>query len=589
MISPMKKLLLAARNSDRDRVLEVLKAVEAVHVEPVDPTTIRLPEGLSLEIDNCTRAIALLEQVRPPDNSKLVPPGTPSRIVEEVLNHDRAIPQMREKLSQLRHEIEELTPLGPLGIKDIKYLIENGLKVKLLKGPADDFSQIVAEASSMISNDGGVAFAVVASRNEISIPASYVEIGLPSRDVNTIDTEIVNFERQIEEHLDALSCFSLRLDDLRKHYVKLINRKAHSQVATGVYVEDAIFVLTGWCPAHRSEELGNAFESEGIAVGLQFSEPAEDETPPTLLKNSEWASSIAPLYEFMGVTPSYTEMDISGMFLIMLTIFSAFLLADAGYGFLILITLVIAYMPLVKKGVDKNVMRLGIFLAGGVSIYGLLTNTWFGEDYKIFESYRFDPNSKDGMILLQGICFLMGTLHLSGAHIVKALRRKIDITILSEVGWVMFLWAMYGIICGLILKQDFLMPSSWIVPLLEASGILILLFSTASGGIFARIGAGVGAILQNASACFSDIVSYIRLWAVGLAGGKVAAAFNDIAAMLPIFVLKLPVYLLGHTINIILGVIAVLAHGVRLNLLEFSNHFELEWAGRKYDPFKEIR
>ncbi|MEW6709654.1 MAG: hypothetical protein AB1403_07510 [Candidatus Riflebacteria bacterium] len=589
MISPMKKLLLAARNSDRDRVLEVLKAVEAVHVEPVDPALIRLPEGLSLEIDNCTRAIALLEQVRPPDNSKLVPPGTPSRVVEEVLNHDKAIPQIREKLAQLRHEIEELTPWGQLGLKDLKCLIENGLKVKLLKGPADDFSQIIADAASLISNDGGIAFAIAASRNEISIPASYVEIGLPSRDVNTIDTEMVNLERQAEEHVEALSCFSLRLEDLRKHYVKLINRKAHSQVSTGVHVEDAIFVLTGWCPAHRAEELGKAFETEGIAVGLKFSEPAEDETPPTLLKNSEWANAIAPLYEFMGVTPSYTEMDISGMFLIMLTIFSAFLLADAGYGLLVFIVLAAAYMPLVKKGVDKNALKLGMFLFGGVSIYGLLTNTWFGEDFKIIESYRFDPNSPEGMVMLQGICFLMGTIHLSVGHIIKAMRRKIDITILSEVGWVMFLWAMYGVICGLILKQDFLMPSSWIIPLFEVSGVLILLFSTASGGIFARIGAGVGAILQNASACFSDIVSYIRLWAVGLAGGKVAMAFNDIAAMLPMFVLKLPVYLLGHTINIILGVIAVLAHGVRLNLLEFSNHLELEWAGRKYDPFKEIR
>jgi V/A-type H+-transporting ATPase subunit I len=127
------------------------------------------------------------------------------------------------------------------------------------------------------------------------------------------------------------------------------------------------------------------------------------------------------------------------------------------------------------------------------------------------------------------------------------------------------------------------------MPLFKVSGVLILLFSANEGGIFARLGAGFGAILQNASACFSDIVSYIRLWAVGLAGGKVAMAFNAIAAMVPWFVVKVPIYVFGHGINIILGVIAVLAHGVRLNLLEFSNHLELEWAGRKYDPFKEIR
>lgn len=589
MISPMKKLLLAARISDREKVLELLKSVEAVHVEPVDPASVKLPDGLNLELENCSRVIAILEQVQPPENTKLVTPGTPSRLVEEVLGHAKAIPELKEKLVQLRREIEELTPWGQLGLNDIKYLLENGVSVKLFKGPVDEVNQIQANARTLINQEAGIAFVVAASASGIDAPSSFSEVSIPTRDVNSIDTEMVNFERLIEEHQEAISCASLRLEDLRKHYLKLLNKKQHSEVSTGVHHEDVIFVLSGWCPADKADELGSAFEEEGIHVGLEFSEPGPDEVPPTQLKNSPWAQSIAPLYEFMGMTPSYHEADISGMFLIMLSVFSAFLLADAGYGLIVFIALALAYVPLVKKGVDKNALKLGLFLFGGVSIYGLLTNTWFGENYRLFSGYTFDPNTQDGTIFLQGICFLMGTVHLSVGHLYKALRRKIDITILSEIGWVAFLWGMYGVICSLILKQDFLMPSSWIMPLFKASGVLILLFSVNEGGIFARIGAGFGAILQNASACFSDIVSYIRLWAVGLAGGKVAMAFNDIAAMLPMFVLKVPVYVFGHAINIILGVIAVLAHGVRLNLLEFSNHLELEWAGRKYDPFKEIR
>lgn len=589
MINPMKKLLLAARTSDRDKVLELLKQVEAVHVEPVDPASVRLPDGLSFELDNCNRVIAMLEQIEPAENSNLAPPGTPSRLIEEALGHAKAIPELKEKLAQLRREIEELTPWGQLGLAEIKCLIENGLNFKMLKGPADKFASIEATAKSLVNEEAGIAYAVAASRDEIKFDPALVEIAIPTRDVNSIDTEMVNFERMIEEHEEALAGISLRLEDLRRHYLKLLNRKRHSEVATGVYLEDAIFVLNGWCPADRAEELSSAFDTEGINVGLKFDDPGPEEVPPTLLKNSPWAQSIAPLYEFMGVTPSFHEADISGMFLIMLTVFSAFLLADAGYGLIVFAVAAAAYFPLVRKGVDKNALKLGMFLFGGVSLYGLLTNTWFGETFILIDRHRFDPNTQDGMVFLQGLCFLMGTVHLSVGHMMKALRRKIDVTILSEIGWVLFLWAMYGVICGLILKQDFLMPSSFIVPLFQVSGVLILLFSAAEGGIFARIGAGVGAILQNASACFSDIVSYIRLWAVGLAGGKVAMAFNDIAAMLPHFVLRIPVYIGGHAINIILGVIAILAHGVRLNLLEFSNHLELEWAGRKYDPFKEIR
>lgn len=589
MISPMKKLLLAAKVSDREKILAMLQSAEVVHVDPVDPQSVRLPEGLSTEIDNCTKAIALLEQVTPPENNKLVPPGTPSRLVEEILEHERAIPAIREQLAALKREVEALAPWGQLGLEDVKFLQQHGLNFRFFKGPVAQIDGIEAEAVAVIQQIDGIAYLVAASRSEIEVSDSFIEIETPSRDVNTIDNEMVVLERKIEEHEEALSCFSLRLEDLKKHYTKLLNRKNFSEVETGVFVEDAIFVLSGWCPEDNIEELGKSFENAGLKVGLHFEDPAEEEVPPTHLKNASWAQSIAPLYEFMGVTPSYNEPDTSGMFLIMLTVFSAFLLADAGYGLVVFLLVAAAYLPLVQKGVDKKALRLVLFLFGGVSIYGLLTNTWFGETYHLIDSHKFDPNSQDGMVFLQGICFLMGVVHLSVGHIIKAMKKKIDITILSEVGWIMFLWAMYGVICSLILKQDFVMPGSWIIPLFKGSAVLILLFTAPSWNIFSSIAAGFGAILQNASACFSDIVSYIRLWAVGLAGGKVAMAFNDIAAMIPFFFLKLPVYVLGHSINIILGVIAILAHGVRLNLLEFSNHLELEWAGRKYDPFKEIK
>jgi V/A-type H+-transporting ATPase subunit I len=188
-------------------------------------------------------------------------------------------------------------------------------------------------------------------------------------------------------------------------------------------------------------------------------------------------------------------------------------------------------------------------------------------------------------------------MHLTLAHFMKIRRRTLDLTILGEAGWILFIWAMYGLICQLILGTGFVMPAEWSIPLFKVSLTLILLFTAPSFNIFKSVFAGLLSILQNASAAFSDILSYIRLWAVGLAGGKVAQAFNNIGAMLPpvslfglsVPLLKLPIWIMGHGINIILCIIGILAHGVRLNLLEFSNHLELDWAGRKYDPFKEIK
>ena len=589
MINPMKKLLLAARARDRQVVLELLRLSEIVHVDPVIPEKVVVPATLNESIENTRKAIALLQQINVDFAGKLATPGTSSRLVEEAHTHEKVIPEQRDKILALRQEFEETVAWGNLGLKDVAWLEENGLMIEFYRGPRADAGEISAELVCEIISYGDSALFAAAFRQSVSVSEKFTRVARPLREPEEIATEINICQKVISEQEHALACIAMRLNDIENYYKKLINRKRFVEVETGVHGEEEIFVLTGWCPIDKTASLAAAFEEARLPVALDFSEPGADEIPPTVLKNPLWASSIQPLYDFMGVVPSYNEPDTSGLFLSMLTIFAAFLVADAGYGLIVILALLAAYKPLLKRGADRNFLHLGMFLFGGVTIYGLLTNTWFGESWQLFSRYDFDPNSNSGMIKLQGMCFLMGVSHLTLGHIMKVRRRKLDLSLLSEVGWIMFLWAMYGVVCQLILKEPFVMPFSFIMPLFKVSFALILLFTAPSLNPLKSIPAGIGAILQNAANCFSDIVSYIRLWAVGLAGGKVACAFNDIAAMLPSLFFKVPIYIAGHGINMILGIIAILAHGVRLNLLEFSNHLELEWSGRKYDPFKEIK
>lgn len=588
MINPMKKLLLAARTSDRQTVLELLRESEIVHVDPVTPEKVIVPATLNESIENTRKVVALLQQLNPDLKGKLATPGTPSRLVEEALTHEKAIPEQRDKILALRQELEETAAWGNLGLKDIAWLEENGLNIDFYRGPGADSAEIAAEFVVEITQVGDTSLFMTASRQPARASEKFARVARPSREIEAITAEINICQKIISEQEHALACIAMRLTDIENYYTKLLNRRRFTEVENGVHGEEEIFVLTGWCPVDKTSELTAAFSEAELPVALDFSEPAEGEVPPTTLKNALWASSIQPLYDFMGMVPSYNEPDTSGLFLAMLTVFAAFLIADAGYGLIVVIALLAAYKPLVNRGADRKFLNLGLFLFAGTAVYGLLTNTWFGETWQLFSRYDFDPNSKSGTILLQGICFLMGVTHLTVAHVMKMRRRKPDLSLLSDCGWIMFLWAMYGVICMLILKEPFVLPFEFIMPMFKISAVLILLFTEPSLNPLICIPAGIGAVLQNASNCFSDIVSYIRLWAVGLAGGKVAGAFNNIADMLPML-MKIPVYVAGHGINMILGIIAILAHGVRLNLLEFSNHLELEWSGRKYDPFKEIK
>lgn len=598
MISKMKRLLLGARTSEREKVLEILRFSEIVHIEPAEPERVKVPGSINEDLDNCHKAISLLSQINKACSSeKLATPGTPTRLVEETLAHARGISEIREKILVLNRELEEVEPWGKLGVKDVAWLKAAGLHIAFYKGPLADSADIEAETVVLVVVEGKIGLFAAASRSDIRASENFVQMTLPEREVTQIRDSIQNCQHEIADHQLALECLVLRRDDVERHYKKLLNRKRYAEVESGLHGAEDIFVLTGWCPEDKIESLQKTFEDAAINVGMSFEDPVEGDTPPTKLDNSPWAESIAPLYSFMGLTPSYTEPDTSPLFLLTLTVFASFLIADAGYGLLVFLPIALAYKSLVRRGVDANFLKLAMFLYGGGAIYGALTNSWFGETFYLVDSNQFNPESRSGSLLLQGLCLFIGVLHLTLAHIMKISRRKIDLTTLGEVGWIFFLWGMYGMICKMIVGNGFVMPDEWAVPLFKISLLLIFLFTAPSLNLFKSVFAGFLSILMNASAAFSDILSYIRLWAVGLAGAKLAQAFNNIGAMLPSIMLfglslpllKLPLWIIGHGGNMILGVIGILSHGVRLNLLEFSNHLELDWAGRKYDPFKEIK
>jgi V/A-type H+-transporting ATPase subunit I len=128
-------------------------------------------------------------------------------------------------------------------------------------------------------------------------------------------------------------------------------------------------------------------------------------------------------------------------------------------------------------------------------------------------------------------------------------------------------------------------------PVFIIGSTLVILFTSPMKNIFAGIGTGLGDFLLKLVNSFADIVSYIRLFAVGLAGVAIADAFNQIAASIGVGTIlnslfSVFVLFAGHTLNLVMGILAILVHGVRLNVLEFSGHLDMEWSGTQYNPFK---
>jgi len=351
--------------------------------------------------------------------------------------------------------------------------------------------------------------------------------------------------------------------------------------------EDFVY-LQGFCPDDVVESVKTAADKNGWGYILE--EPDDPTEVPTLLKNRKPLRIIEPLFQFMGTLPGYNEVDVSFIFLLFFSVFYAMIIGDAGYGLLFLGGTVFARIKMRKAPMEP--FALFFVLSITTIIWGGLTGTWFGSKalaqwgplkrFIIEPMFSFNESTEATRFMMK-FTFILGLIHLIIGRIMSFFRKLPSIQAIAELGWIM-------IVIGIFFVADLLVLSNplpgFVLPLIIAGIVVVGIFANFQKNPLKMIGTFFGTVLISSLdviSSFSDVVSYIRLFAVGVASVTVAASFNEMAGGIgaPL------VLLLGHGLNIILGVMSVMVHGVRLNMLEFSGHLGQEWTGKAYEPFKE--
>jgi V/A-type H+-transporting ATPase subunit I len=242
-----------------------------------------------------------------------------------------------------------------------------------------------------------------------------------------------------------------------------------------------------------------------------------------------------------------------------------------------------------QKNQDTNIFFLFYILSGCAIIWGLLTGTFFGQEWFLKAGYKpLIPALSDARNV-QRFCFFLGALHLSIAHAWRLVLKMPSLSALADVGWIGIIWAAFFVARMLILGDPYPFFGKWLI---IAGVSLVILFTNPQKNILKTVAEGLGTLALSLMNSFTDVVSYIRLFAVGLAGVKIADAFNAMATMIGwgnMFAIAAAalVAVIGNAMGIILGPVSVLVHGVRLNVLEFSGHANVSWSGLGYKPLKE--
>ncbi|MGN0740050.1 MAG: V-type ATP synthase subunit I [Treponema sp.] len=642
MIVPMKKVSLVILDKEKKEALKTLRKIGVVHLEKVEGKGEVLANYKNVS-DTLFNASVLLSEVK--TDKKTFKYETVSN--EEALQKARRVleivdrkKELFDQISSATAELDRLAGWGELDPQDFEYLKEKGICLSLYEIPSDKMRLISDDVKTILLNTSkSVTRFLVLSDEPLTerpegLPPEAFSIILPDVSTNQIIENINSAKSELDAIQKEFNDSAKYLNSINEYYSSVQKDIEFENIYSGMGTEDlenenTLAWITGFVPVDSFDVLQKTAKENYWA--LASDDPAEEDAVPTKLKNNKLVSLIYPLTDFLGTVPGYNEYDISGWFLLFFTVFFGMIFGDGGYGLLVTLVSLILILKNKAKGKSSPMLSL-VFLVGLATVaWGTVTCTWFGLTPEQLPSWLVNlsvtplsnaadlksngqpyrlylPWSDVGLTTgqnLQIFCFTLALLQLSVAHI-KGIKRNLQnksLKVLGELGSLVQLWGMFYVVLSMVVSSQ-IFPLNLVVNGIPVgmTAILLVAGGFALSFIFANYEGSLGksilesckniiSVLLGVVNVFSDIVSYIRLWAVGLAGAAISNTVNTMAGPLMghaiLFIAAVLLLVFGHGLNMILNLLSVIVHGVRLNTLEFSTHLGMSWSGFKYEPFKE--
>ena len=621
MIVQMSKAYVVVRKKDRDELLDRLGKMKLLHFQPVRPNEVVPDEETLQKIADIDRALEILLPLEGAKGSI----ENPVESAREAIEIHASIIENQKRLNELHQEMEKLKIWGNVSLSQFESLRENGIEVRFYRVPQAKVHEIRAECSEVITPLPGKRelVAVVDRGGQFRMPEGSDPVPIPIQDRAAIVAEAKKITKDLQDCHERLSQLAAVRSVLQAERDRLLSENAYVKAKRSGLSLDELFAVQGWVPSEKAEGLRVRLSEDGFHAAVLLHAVTEEDAPPTLIRYPKWTRPIKGLFDILGTLPAYREMDLSPFFMVALPLFAGMLIGDAGYGLLISLFGILFHKRLVRVG-GRPKAQIIIVFGLATLFWGILTANYFGitptsmtkaggfvktapgggvvDDAALraedgFYGYAAKMMRRGGLLwkedpkaarfLLIKVSLLIGCLHLILARIRKMVELIPDPRALAEAGWVLTLADMLALIWYLLFVGVERVPAFlwWI---LLATVLLSSWFALPRKGVLKRILLGIASSLLPLLNTFSDTMSYLRLFAVGLASYFIASAFNDLSvqvAQTATWFAAVPILIFGHGLNIGLATIAIFAHGVRLNMLEFSNNVGVQWSGYAYRPF----
>jgi V/A-type H+-transporting ATPase subunit I len=596
MITSMTKYSFILLNGEQEGLLDRLQEIGLVDItrsaKPVDEHTTSLASELDL-VDGLVKG---LRKVPIPEGTPVENTAEPENLVRYAGGSLMTYSEEKDRLAALRKKLEATRVWGEFDPAAVAALDAAGVPLHFHRLANKFFREEWKDeyVLTVVNTDKSDTWFVVAGEDKL--PG---ELERPQGDIRALENEIQAAEQKMQRTLGRIAGLQTRIPELESYRAATLASLEHclASAAAVPAAENTIVTLVGYAPTENEATVTRTLDESGVFYLKEAARAADN--PPIQLRNNWFVRQFESLTDMYG-RPEYNEFDPTPYLSVFFLLFFAMCMGDAGYGIL----LIIGGILLRKVDSYKDLAPLVTILGAGTLVVGIVMHTFFGVD---ISTLPWIPQALKSVMITGTIAGFeaqmvialgIGVLHLCLAMVVKtvyATRNKGFLGSLSTWGWTLLIVG--GVLVAALALME-LLPKpvlKWVViGLGVVSALGIFLFNDIHRNPLKNIGSGLWETYNTVTGLLSDVLSYLRLYALGLAGSMLGKAFNDIASMTLgdgsfgigwfFFVLILVV---GHALNLAMCCLGAFVHPLRLNFLEFFKNSGYVGKGRAYRPIQK--
>ena len=605
MITKMKKLTFLVYHKEYDAFLNNLRDLGVVHIAEkqqgmADNSALQEKIRLSARL---SATIKLLQNIKTEekvtDDSETVSASNGMQILDEVdelLNHKSSLQQ---QILAYEKELAVLEPWGDFSPESIAKLRDSGYDIGFYISTEANFNEDWIEAynAMVINRVASKVYFITFTKTNQEIDLDVERIKLPDRSYGQTQELIQCNKEELLRQEETLQNIARKdIPSLLAARKELNGEIEFDQVVlnTEPAAGEKLMLLQGWLPTSEEDPIVAYLNSQSVYYDIK--KPAPEDNVPIQLNNKglfAWFEPICKLY----MLPKYNELDLTPFFAPFFMLFFGLCLGDSGYGLFLLLG--VTLYRLLAKNIGqtmKPILSLVQLLAASTFFCGMLTGTFFGANFYDLD-WPFIQRMKQAIAMDNNDMFqlslLLGVIQILFGMILKAVNQAIQFGFKYAVGTIGWIILLVSVGLAAVLPAVFPMGGTAHLVILAIAGAMILFYNSPDKNIFINFGLGLWDSYNMVTGLLGDILSYVRLFALGLSGGILASVFNSLAVgMSPDNVIAGPIvmvliFVIGHSINIFMNVLGAMVHPMRLTFVEFFKNSGYEGGGKEYKPFSK--